>query len=108
MSHQSVNDLLKKKLYLYKMKLVHEVREKDYDRTEFCEITIKRCNEDKDFAANIFLPDEAKCSRYWSKTKQHLTIAILNDRRSINDSLFTDKNFNAQTYLFLLRNQVIW
>ncbi|KAJ8946525.1 hypothetical protein NQ318_004661 [Aromia moschata] len=61
LSHTSVRNILhKQKCHPYKITLMHELSEDDFDRrNEFCEIMQIRCNEDENFSGNILFSDEA-------------------------------------------------
>lgn len=74
--------LKKEKWHPYKVHLVQELLEDDFDRrVEFCEIMMDGCNRDKSFIKNILFSDEAtfmlnghvnrQTYRYWSKENPH-------------------------------------
>lgn len=78
-SHKSAQTIWhKEKYHPYKVCLVHELNEDDFDRRlQFCEIMQPICHQDQNFAANILFSDEAtfylngtvnkQNCRYWSK-----------------------------------------
>lgn len=82
-SHTSVQTIWhKEKYHPYKVCLVQELNEDDYDRRlQFCEIMQPICNQDENFAANILFSDEAtfylngtvnsQNCRYWSQENPH-------------------------------------
>ncbi|KAJ8948304.1 hypothetical protein NQ318_020791 [Aromia moschata] len=61
LSHTSVrNTLHKQKFHPYKITLMQDLSEDDFDRrNEFYEIMQIRCNDDENFALNILFSDEA-------------------------------------------------
>ena len=82
-SHTSVFRILKEEKFRpYKLQLIHELNEDDFDRRmEFCEQMMERCNVDEDFASNIVFSDEAifmlngtvnrQNCRYWARNNPH-------------------------------------
>lgn len=130
-SHSSVQRILKtEKLRPYKLCLIHELNEDDFDRrAEFCELMMERCNADENFASNIIFSDEAtfmlngtvnrhNC-RYWSRISPHLVeeghtqypqkvnvwAGIIGGH--IIGPFFLEETLNADRYLRLLQNRVI-
>lgn len=83
LSHTSVLKLLKmEKFHPYKVTLVHELSETDFDlRQEFCERMTDICNRDPMFVQRLIFSDEATFSlrghvnrqncRYWSRVNPH-------------------------------------
>ncbi|KAJ8942130.1 hypothetical protein NQ318_000725, partial [Aromia moschata] len=110
-SQQSVKKLFKReKLRPYKLKLVHELNEDDFDRrADFCEDVMERCNNNNNFARNILFSDKPTLnlngvnrhnSRYWSSSKEAHTQnplnfeqALLEDVLLIARPFFIDGNF---------------
>ena len=81
--HRSVLKHLKlQKFHPYKVKLVHELTEDDFDRRqEFCDQMMDICNRDPMFSQRIIFTDEATFTlhgvvnrqncRYWAKENPH-------------------------------------
>lgn len=131
MSKTSVLNILKKfKFHPYKMTLVHELNEDDFDRrTQFCEDMMNRIDLDPDLPFNIVFSDEAtfqlsgNCNRhncrYWSDTnpfwmresktqypqKINVWAGILNNQ--LIGPFFIDGNLNSEKYEAMLRNQIV-
>lgn len=131
LSRRSVGRILKKeKLFPYKVHLVQELSEDDFDRRlEFCEEMAQICNRDDNFAQNICFSDEAtfclngtvnrhNC-RIWSRENPHwiqeahtqhpqkINVWAGIFRGSIIGPFFIDGTLNGLKYLELLRNDVI-
>lgn len=82
-SSYSVLKVLKRNSYHpYKVKLVQELSEDDFDRRlEFCEIMMTRCDQSPNFLANVVFSDEATFTvhgqvsrhncRFWSDENPH-------------------------------------
>lgn len=82
-SHTSVLKLLKiTKYHPYKVKLVHELAEDDFDRRqEFCEQMMETCLRDPMFSQRVLFSDEAtfclngtvnrQNCRYWARENPH-------------------------------------
>lgn len=82
-SHQTVLRTLKKeKLHPYKVNLVQELMEEDFDRrVEFCEILMEKNNSDPMFLKKVLFSDEAtfllnghvnrQTFRYWATENPH-------------------------------------
>lgn len=77
-----LNILHKEKFHPYKVKLVQELSEDDFDRrVQFCEEIMGICDNNPDFVKNIVFSDEATFSlngavnrhncRYWSQNNPH-------------------------------------
>ncbi|KAJ8954157.1 hypothetical protein NQ318_005751 [Aromia moschata] len=76
------NNFKKEKIHPYKLQLIYELNEDDFDRRmDFCEYTMERCNADENFASNIVFSNEAtfmqngtlnrhNC-RYWARANPH-------------------------------------
>lgn len=83
MDHTTVLKILKKeKWHPYKVHLVQELLEDDFDRrVEFCENIMEKCNRDPLFVKNIIFSDEAtfninghvnrQTCRYWASENPH-------------------------------------
>ncbi|KAJ8956559.1 hypothetical protein NQ318_019283 [Aromia moschata] len=79
----SVSNIFKKvKYHPYRVRLIHELAEDDFDRrTEFCEYMMDHNNQNNGFIANILFSDEAtfflnghvnrQNTRYWSQENPH-------------------------------------
>lgn len=130
-SRRSVGRILKsEKYHPYKIQLVQELSEDDFDRRlEFCERLMDICNVDEHFASNVVFSDEATfClnglvnrhnSRYWSSENPHwiheahtqhpqklnVWMGIFENR--LIGPFFIDGNLNGDKYLDLLNNQII-
>lgn len=114
----------------YKVKLVHELNEDDFDRrVEFCEDMMSRIDDDHNFPSRIVFSDEATFElhgtlnrhncRYWETTnpnwmrddrtqypeKLNVWAGILRNR--IIGPFFIDGNLNAAKYEDMLRNQIV-
>ncbi|KAJ8958709.1 hypothetical protein NQ318_016436 [Aromia moschata] len=70
------------KYHPYRVRLIHELAEDDFDRrTEFCEYMMDHNNQNNGFIANILFSDEAtfflnghvnrQNTRYWSQENPH-------------------------------------
>lgn len=118
------------KYHPYKVRLVHELAEDDFDRrTEFCEIMMAKCDENPDFSKYIIFSDEAtfylsghvnrQNVRYWSDTNPHwiqtchtqhpqkvnVWVGIVQNR--VVGPYFFDQNLTGQLYLEFLQNRLI-
>lgn len=125
-SRTTIRRILKHhKFHPYKIHLVHQLNEDDFDRRqEFCEIMTTRIDADENFLFNICFSDEAtfflnstvnrhNC-RYWSDANPHVFhevhtqfpqklnvwIGIYGDR--LIGPVFLDGNLTGETYLELL------
>ncbi|KAJ8962178.1 hypothetical protein NQ318_018139 [Aromia moschata] len=79
----SVSNIFKKvKYHPYRVRLIHELAEDDFDRrTEFCEYMMDHNNQNNGFIGNILFSDEAtfflnghvnrQNTRYWSQENPH-------------------------------------
>lgn len=130
-SHMSVDRLLKtEKFHPYKIRLVQELSEDDYDRRlQFCEIMMERCNANPDFVPQIVFSDEStfflngtvnrhNC-RYWARENPHwkrenhtqfpqkvnVWAGIIG--RRIIGPFFMEEMLNGERYLQLLRNEIV-
>lgn len=84
----AVHKILKKaKLHPYKIKLIHELNEDDFDRRmEFCENMQELCNQNNGFEYNILFSDEAtfclngtvnrQNCRYWATENPNWTMEV--------------------------------
>lgn len=130
-SHQSIKNLFKReKLHPYKLQLLHELNEDDFDRrAEFCEGMMEICNNNNNFARNILFSDEATFNlngvvnrhncRYWSNQNPHwYQEAHTQNPQKVNvwagivggrivGPFFIHGNLNSEKYLDLLRNHII-
>lgn len=130
-SRRSIGRILRKeKYYPYKVRLVQELSEDDYDRrVEFCEQLLEICNNDPNFASNIVFSDEASFClngtvnrhncRYWSIRNPHwiqeahtqhhqkINVWIGIFRNRIIGPFFIDGTLTGQKYLELLRRQIV-
>lgn len=130
-SKSSVKNILKNaKYHPYKIRLIHELNEDDYDRRlQFCENMQERCNEDPFFCRNILFSDEAtfflngsvnrQNCRYWSKENTHwaqvthtqypekinVWAGIFQDR--IIGPYFFNENLTGEIYLDFLQLELI-
>lgn len=130
-SRRSVGRILKREKYHpYKIHLVQQLSEDDFDRRlEFCETMMDICNRDNNFTRNVVFSDEAtfclngtvnrhNC-RYWSQTNPHwvqdnhtqhpqklnVWAGIYNNR--IVGPFFLEEILNGDRYLDLLNTQVV-
>lgn len=127
----SVHKILKKnKFHPFKVKLVHELNEDDFDRRiEFCEDMMFRIDENPNFASNVVFSDEATFQlngnlnrhncRYWAEEnpfwmredntqypqKLNVWAGILNNQ--LIGPFFIDGNLNAIQYENMLRMQIV-
>lgn len=130
-SKSSVGNILQtNKFHPYKVKLVHELNEDDFDRRlEFCEVMMRMIDEDPHFSFNIAFTDEATFQldgtlnrhncRYWSDSNPHwmreqhtqypqklnVWAGILNNQ--IIGPFFVEGNLNAAVYEDMLRNEIV-
>lgn len=130
-SMKSVHRVLKtNKFHPFKVTLVHELNEDDFDRrVEFCEDMMERVDNDPNFIHNIVFSDEATFQingslnrhncRYWAAENPHwmredntqyphklnVWAGLLNGR--IIGPFFYQENLNAQKYEDMLRNQIV-
>lgn len=127
----SVCNIIKKyNFHPYKVSLLQELSEDDYDRRiEFCETIMQKVDAVPDFTSKIVFSDEAtfmlngtvnrhNC-RYWSDTnprwmREHRTQRPLKVNvwagiigTTVIGPFFIDGNLNGPKYLDLLRNQII-
>lgn len=131
LSQSSVKKILHTaKYHPYKIRLIHELNEDDYDRRlEFCESMQERCNLDPFFCRNILFSDEAafflngtvnrQNCRYWSTENHHwaqvahtqypekinVWAGIFQDR--IIGPYFFDVNLTGEIYLHFLQLELI-
>lgn len=130
-SHMSVDRiLLKEKFHPYKIQLVQELSDDDYDRRlEFCENMMELCNANPNFIRQIMFSDEStfylngnvnrhNC-RYWATENPHwirenhtqypqkinVWAGIIGHR--IIGPFFIEHNLNGDSYLELLRNRIV-
>jgi len=126
----SVHKILKRnKFFPYKIQILHELNEDDYDRRiEFCELMCQRINEDHNLIKNICFSDESSFflngfvnkhnCRYWDNEnpqlfreghtqfpeKINVWAGILG--HEIVGPLFLEENLTGQLYLNLLENVI--
>lgn len=130
-SRRSVQKILKKeKFHPYKIHLLQELSEDDFDRRiEFCETAMNMIDEDRNILNWIMFSDEAtfclngnvnrhNC-RYWSDTNPHWMEQVHTQHpqkvnvwcgiigEHIIGPFFIDGNLNAVKYLQLLREHII-
>lgn len=129
--YKSVQNILhKEKYHPYKICLVHELNEDDFDRRlQFCENMQNICNDDGNFARNILFTDEASFClngtvnrhncRYWSTENPHwmqeahtqhpqklnVWAGILRNR--ILGPFFFEDTLNGEGYLDFLEYQLV-
>lgn len=121
--------LHKYKFHPYKMKLIHELNDDDFDRRqEFCEIMAQHINHNPNFLYNVCFSDECTFSlrgdvnrhncRFWSDTNPHVFreshtqhpeklnvwVGILGD--NLIGPLFIPGNLNGEIYLDMLENAI--
>lgn len=121
--------LHKNKFHPYKIRLVHELNEDDFDkRQEFCEIMSDRLIQNQNLLYNICFSDESTFSlngkvhrhncRFWSDTNPHLYrevhtqhpqklnvwAGILGDH--LIGPLFIQGNLNSEMYLNMMENEI--
>lgn len=122
--------LHKYKFHPYKIRLVHELNEDDFDRRiEFCESLTERINLHQNFLYKICFSDESTFSlngevnrqncRYWSDTNPHLYRQVHTQRPQklnvwagilgdhIIGPFFIDDNLTGEKYLDVLENRII-
>lgn len=130
LSRWTIRKILKKfKFHPYKIKLLHELNEDDYDRRlEFCENISQRITDSRHFLYNICFSDESSFflngtvnrhnCRFWSdenphvfhevhtQTPQKLNVwaGIFGDR--IIGPIFIDGNLTGERYLEILEDMV--
>ncbi|KAJ8942175.1 hypothetical protein NQ318_002848 [Aromia moschata] len=131
LSHTSVRNILhKQKFHPYKITLMQELSEADFDRrNEFCEIMQIQCKGDENFAGNILFPDEASLfligtlnrhnCQHWAAENPHwIQEAHTQHPQKVNvwagmiknrliGPNFIDGNLNGQQYLAMLQTQVV-
>lgn len=127
----TVHKILKSaKYHPYKVKLIHELNEDDFDRrAQFCEQMQQLCNDDEDIVQNIIFTDEATFTlsgevnrqncRYWAKENPHWSrethtqypqkinvwCGIVRD--IILGPYFFERTLTGEIYLIFLQNEVI-
>lgn len=130
-SQTSVRRVLKKaKYHPYKIQLVQELSDDDFDRrSEFCGVMMDRCVIDRQFIFKICFSDEAtfclngtlnrQNCRYWSDNNPHwmreshtqhpqkvnVWCGII--KRHIVGPFFIDGSLNGDKYLALLNNDIL-
>ena len=130
-SHASIERILDAhKFYPYKIHLVQELSEDDFDRRmEFCDIMMRKFDENQNFFNRIVFSDEAtfmlhgelnrhNC-RYWSDENPHWMREVRTQhpqklnvwaglfRTQIVGPFFIDGNLTTEKYLDLLQNVTI-
>lgn len=130
-SRFSVSKVLKTNNFKgYKMHLVHELCEDDFDRRlEFCELMMDNINRDLNLPTKIVFTDEATFTlngtvnrhnySYWSDENPHWMIEKHTQRpqklnvwagifgSQVVGPFFIEGNLNSVQYLAMLRNQII-
>lgn len=131
LSHTSVHKALKaEKFHPYKVQLIHELNEDDFDRRiQFCEEMMQRCIQDPLFKTKIVFSDEASFSlnghvnrqnsRYWSDENPHWAQEChTQNPQKINvwagivgfkviGPFIIEGNLNGDRYLDLLRESIV-
>ena len=131
LSSGSVSQILRANNYHpYKVQLIHELLEDDFDRrTQFCEQIIEMNNQNLDFTRKIIFSDEAtfvlnghvnrQNYRYWATENPHWTQDCHTQyRQKINvwagivenqilGPYFFEENLNGERYLDFLQNELI-
>lgn len=129
--YSSVRNVLKRnKCKPYKIHLLQELQEDDWDRRmEFCEIMMKKCDEDPNFLNSIVFSDEATFTlngyvnrhncRYWASENPHWMVESHTQHpekvnvwagifgRKVIGPFFINGNLNSESYLHMLQNEVI-
>lgn len=127
----SVSNIFKKlKYHPYKVRLIHELAEDDFDRrTEFCEYMMDQNIRNNTFIANVLFSDEAtfylnghvnrQNTRYWSQENPHwmqeyhtqrpqkVNVWAGIVRNTIVGPYFFDENLTGALYLNFLQNKLI-
>lgn len=131
MSRYSIQKIAKQsKFNQYKMHLLHELTEDDFDRRiEFCEVFMNKLTQNLDFTHNVLFSDEStfwlngsvnrhNC-RYWSEKNPHWMEQIHTQRpqkinvwcgiigRHVIGPYFVDGNLTSERYLLLLQELII-
>lgn len=130
-SHRSVlKQLHKEKFHPYKMQLVQELVQDDFEkRVEFCNTMLEKFNMDLEFGKKIVFTDEATFMlhgfynkqnyRYWCQENPHWIRETRTQRpekinvwtgilgNNIIGPFFIDGNLTADKYLNLLREQIV-
>lgn len=122
--------LKKNKFHPYKINLVHELNEEDFDRRmEFCEVMMERCNNDPQFVEHVAFSDEASFylngtvnrqnCRYWSDTNPHWMMEAQTQYpekvnvwagivgNNILGPFFIEGTLTAEQYLEMLQNDIV-
>ncbi|KAJ8957158.1 hypothetical protein NQ318_007718 [Aromia moschata] len=119
----SVSNIFKKvKYHPYRVRLIHELAEDDFDRrTEFCEYMMDHNNQNNGFIANILFSDEAtfflnghvnrQNTRNWSQENPHWMQEYHTQHPQKVNVWAGDKHHNHQVYridlLFMMFNEEI-
>ncbi|EFN82646.1 hypothetical protein EAI_11103, partial [Harpegnathos saltator] len=116
------------KFHPYKIHLVQELNEDDFDRRiEFCDLMMEKIAKDPNYLSNVVFSDEAtfqlnghnRHNCFWSDTNPHwieethtqylqkvnVSVGILNN--ILIGSLFIDGNLTAIKYENMLRNEIV-
>lgn len=130
-SKSSIHRILKSnKYHPYKVRLVHELSEDDFDRrVEYCELMMTKIENDENFINNVVFSDEASFMlngtvnrhncRYWADDNPHwmreahtqypekinVWAGIFRDQ--IIGPFFIEENLNRNNYHQLLLNEVV-
>lgn len=130
-AHSTVRKVLRKNKYRsYKLKKSNEIFPNDkYERFDFCEALLERCNNNENFVNHILFTDESSfpihgkhnpsVARYWSQINRYMIYdartqypqklnvwaGLLGDH--IIGPFLIVGNLNSQKYLALLQNSVI-
>lgn len=131
MSRKSVQNILKRaKYHPYKIHLVHELNEDDFDRRlQFCETMMTMIDANENFVKRIVFSDEATFQlngvvnrhncRYWSDSNPHWMATVHTQHpqkvnvwagiigHNIIGPFFINGNLTAEKYLQLLRENIV-
>lgn len=130
-SRMFVQRILKKiKFYPYKIHLVQELSEDDFDRRmEFYDVMMRKTDDDSNFVFNVIFSDEATFElnglvnrhncRFWSDNNPHwmledhtqyphkLTVWADMLNNTLIGPFFIDGNLNSAKYEDMLRNEIV-
>lgn len=130
-SSSTVRKILKKnKYHSYKIQKFNKIfPENCFQRMQFCETVMEKCNNNDNFLQNIIFTDESsfplhgnhnpQIVRYWSRERQHLTYnartqypqklnvwtGFLNNH--IAGPFFINGNLNSHKYLNLFQDDIV-
>lgn len=127
----SVRNVLKNNNFKpYKIHLLQELNEDDFDRRmEFCEIMMRKCDENRDFLNCLVFSDEASFTlhghvnrhncRYWASENPHWMVESHTQHpqklnvwagicgRQVIGPFFINGNLNSEIYRNMLQNQIL-